>query len=78
MQTPSTVIIHPVGHPDPRVHRAGFQLDDPYLERCWREAAGSYGDRGSRRSIADVTDAASLGEVRSFKKAAKAAAAGTV
>ena len=44
----------------------------------WREAAGSYGDRGSRRSIADVTDAASLGEVRSFKKAAKAAAAGTV
>lgn len=43
----------------------------------WREAAGSYGDRGSRRSIADVTDAASLGEVRSFKKAAKAAAAGT-
>ena len=43
----------------------------------WREAAGSYGDRGSRRSIADVTDAVSLGEVRSFKKAAKAAAAGT-
>jgi uncharacterized HhH-GPD family protein len=40
----------------------------------WREAAGSYGDRGSRRSIADVTDAASLTEVRSFKKAAKAAA----
>jgi uncharacterized HhH-GPD family protein len=40
----------------------------------WREAAGSYGDRGSRRSIADVTDAASLAEVRSFKKAAKAAA----
>ncbi|WP_130384390.1 HhH-GPD-type base excision DNA repair protein [Kribbella sp. VKM Ac-2569] len=39
----------------------------------WREAAGSYGDRGSRRSIADVTDAASLAEVRSFKKAAKAA-----
>jgi len=40
----------------------------------WREAAGNYGDRGSRRSIADVTDAASLAEVRSFKKAAKAAA----
>ncbi|WP_329003094.1 Fe-S cluster assembly protein HesB [Kribbella sp. NBC_00709] len=40
----------------------------------WREAAGHYGDRGSRRSIADVTDAASLGEVRNFKKAAKAAA----
>ncbi len=40
----------------------------------WREAAGNYGDRGSRRSIADVTDAASLAEVRNFKKAAKAAA----
>ena len=40
----------------------------------WREAAGNYGDAGSRRSIADVTDAASLAEVRSFKKAAKAAA----
>ncbi|WP_134123673.1 HhH-GPD-type base excision DNA repair protein [Kribbella kalugense] len=40
----------------------------------WREAAGHYGDRGSRRSIADVTDPASLGEVRNFKKAAKAAA----
>ncbi len=40
----------------------------------WREAAGHYGDRGSHRSIADVTDAASLGQVRNFKKAAKAAA----
>jgi uncharacterized HhH-GPD family protein len=39
----------------------------------WREAAGNYGDRGSRRSIADVTDANSLAQVRSFKKAAKAA-----
>jgi len=40
----------------------------------WREAAGAYGDEGSRRSIADVVDAQTLGEVRSFKKAAKAAA----
>ncbi|MGW6201894.1 HhH-GPD-type base excision DNA repair protein [Kribbella sp. NPDC055110] len=40
----------------------------------WREAAGAYGDRGSHRSIADVTDAASLSQVRNFKKAAKAAA----
>jgi len=40
----------------------------------WRTAAGSYGDRGSRRSIADVVDAKSLGEVRAFKKEAKAAA----
>lgn len=40
----------------------------------WREAAGAYGDEGSHRSIADVTSAASLAEVRAFKKAAKAAA----
>jgi len=40
----------------------------------WREAAGAYGDRGSRRSIADVIDAKTLVEVRAFKKAAKAAA----
>jgi uncharacterized HhH-GPD family protein len=40
----------------------------------WREAAGAYGEEGSRRSIADVTSAEALAEVRSFKKAAKAAA----
>ncbi|HVV14182.1 HhH-GPD-type base excision DNA repair protein [Amycolatopsis sp.] len=40
----------------------------------WREAAGAYGDEGSHRSIADVTSAESLAEVRAFKKAAKAAA----
>lgn len=40
----------------------------------WRAAAGAYGEKGSRRSVADVVDAQSLGEVREFKKAAKAAA----
>lgn len=40
----------------------------------WREAAGAYGDDGSRRSIADVTSPETLAEVRTFKKAAKAAA----
>jgi uncharacterized HhH-GPD family protein len=40
----------------------------------WQEAAGHYGDDGSRRSIADVTSAESLAEVRAFKKAQKAAA----
>jgi uncharacterized HhH-GPD family protein len=39
----------------------------------WREAAGAYGEEGSRRSIADVTSAEALAEVRAFKKAAKAA-----
>jgi uncharacterized HhH-GPD family protein len=40
----------------------------------WREAAGAYGEEGSHRSIADVTSAESLAEVRAFKKAAKAGA----
>ncbi|WP_425954548.1 HhH-GPD-type base excision DNA repair protein [Xylanimonas sp. McL0601] len=40
----------------------------------WREAAGHYGDEGSHRSIADVTSADALAQVREFKKAAKAAA----
>jgi uncharacterized HhH-GPD family protein len=40
----------------------------------WREAAGHYGDDGSRRSVADVTGPDSLQEVRTFKKEQKAAA----
>jgi len=40
----------------------------------WREAAGSYGDEGSFRSIADVVGPESLGKVREFKQATKAAA----
>jgi uncharacterized HhH-GPD family protein len=44
--------------------------------RGWREAAGPYGEAGSRRSAADVTDERSLQEVRAFKKQMKAANAG--
>ncbi|MDN5929761.1 MAG: Fe-S cluster assembly protein HesB, partial [Pseudonocardia sp.] len=40
----------------------------------WREAAGSYGDDGAHRSVADVIDPESLLKVREFKQAAKAAA----
>lgn len=40
----------------------------------WREAAGDYADDGAHRSVADVTDAESLAQVRATKKAAKAAA----
>ena len=40
----------------------------------WREAAGDYGKAGTHMSVADVVDAGSLDKVRSFKKAAKAAA----
>lgn len=50
----------------------GKQLD--VTPDGWREAAGAYGEEGSRRSIADVTSPETLAEVRAFKKAAKAAA----
>jgi uncharacterized HhH-GPD family protein len=40
----------------------------------WRESAGDYGLEGSFRSVADIVDPGSLGKVREFKKAAKAAA----
>lgn len=40
----------------------------------WREAAGEFGEEGSRRSVADITDHESLDEVRSYKKQMKAAA----
>ena len=40
----------------------------------WREAAGVWGERDSRRSVADVVDEASLAAVRATKKAVKASA----
>lgn len=43
----------------------------------WREAAGPYGEEGSRRSIADVTGPDALQEVRAYKRATKAAAKGS-
>lgn len=40
----------------------------------WREAAGSYGEEGSYRSVADVVDEESLAKVRETKRSVKAAA----
>ena len=40
----------------------------------WREAAGPFGAAGSYVSVADISDAESLGKVRSHKQAMKAAA----
>lgn len=42
----------------------------------WRESAGEFGAEGARRSVADVTDEATLGEVRAFKQQQKTAAKG--
>jgi uncharacterized HhH-GPD family protein len=43
----------------------------------WREAAGPYGEEGVHRSVADITDATSLGQVREYKQQMKAAARAT-
>ena len=40
----------------------------------WREAAGTYGDEGSFRSVADIVSPNSLVKVRSYKQALKAEA----
>ena len=40
----------------------------------WREAAGVFGAEGSYLSVADIVDDESLGKVRSYKQALKAAA----
>jgi uncharacterized HhH-GPD family protein len=40
----------------------------------WRESAGTYGEDGSFRSVADVVDDASLRKVRTYKQEMKAAA----
>ncbi|HTX27958.1 MAG TPA: HhH-GPD-type base excision DNA repair protein [Streptosporangiaceae bacterium] len=40
----------------------------------WREAAGTFGADGSHMSVADITDASSLAQVRSYKQSLKAAA----
>ena len=40
----------------------------------WREACAPFGAEGSYCSVADVTDAASLAEVRAYKQGLKAAA----
>ena len=40
----------------------------------WREAAGQFGADGTHLSVADIVDDESLGNVRSYKQALKAAA----
>jgi uncharacterized HhH-GPD family protein len=40
----------------------------------WREATGRFGEEGTHLSVADISDAESLGKVRSYKQALKAAA----
>ena len=40
----------------------------------WQDVSAPYSEAGSRRSVADIVDATTLEEVRTFKAAMKAAA----
>lgn len=42
--------------------------------RGWKQAAGEFAEPNSRRSVADITDEQSLGEVRAYKQQMKARA----
>jgi hypothetical protein len=35
MEPPEVLAIHAVPHPNPKVRRVGFTLDDPYVEQVW-------------------------------------------
>ncbi len=32
--------LHALPHPDPRIRRLGFELNDPYVEQCWGAVVG--------------------------------------
>jgi hypothetical protein len=40
MDIPELLVIHAAPHPDDRVRRVGFTLDQPYLEHCWTPVLG--------------------------------------
>lgn len=40
MSEPNVLVVHATAHPVPQVHRAGFPLDHPYVERCWAPVLG--------------------------------------
>jgi hypothetical protein len=40
MEPPEVLAIHAVPHPNPKVRRVGFTLDDPYVEQVWAGVIG--------------------------------------
>jgi hypothetical protein len=40
MERDQTLQFTPVEHPDPRIQRVGFDLDNPYVEQCWSAVIG--------------------------------------
>jgi TrwC relaxase len=43
MEPPQVLAIHAVPHPNPKVRRVGFALDDPYVEQVWAGVIGPSG-----------------------------------
>jgi hypothetical protein len=40
MEPPEVLVIRAVPHPNPKVRRVGFTLDDPYVEQVWAGVIG--------------------------------------
>ena len=40
MEPPEVLALHAVPHPNPKVRRVGFTLDDPYVEQVWAGVIG--------------------------------------
>lgn len=38
--TSDVIVVHATAHPVGQIHRAGFPLDHPYVERCWTPVLG--------------------------------------
>ena len=38
--TSDVIVVHATAHPVGQIHRAGFPLDHPYVERCWAPVLG--------------------------------------
>jgi hypothetical protein len=49
MEPPEVLAIHAVTHPNPKVRRIGFSLDDPYVEQVWAGVIGPSAPLALRR-----------------------------
>ena len=49
MEITEHITIHAAPHPVPKVQRAGFPLDHPYLDHCWAPVVGPTGTLLLRR-----------------------------
>ena len=62
MERDQTLRFTPVDHPDTRVQRVGFDLNDPYVEQCWSAVVGPSSTLLLRR-MPDLWATNTLGEI---------------